>query len=59
MKAKYDHITNEATLLSFKKSDVIKLVAKSNQSEGWLYGELGSGEGYFPEEYVTDLNEVT
>ena len=59
MKAKFDYITNESTLLSFKQGDVIKLVAKGNLSDGWLYGELRSSEGYFPAEYVTDMSEVS
>ena len=58
VKAKYDYITNESTLLSFKQGDVIKLVAKGNLSDGWLYGELRSSEGYFPAEYVTGMSEV-
>ncbi|XP_028413164.1 unconventional myosin-XV-like isoform X2 [Dendronephthya gigantea] len=57
VKAKFDYITNESTLLSFKQGDVIKLVAKGNLSDGWLYGELSSREGYFPAEYVTDVSE--
>lgn len=58
VKAKFDYITNESTLLSFKQGDVIKLVDKGNLAEGWLYGELSANEGYFPAEYVTDMNEV-
>jgi hypothetical protein len=59
VKARFDYVTNESTLLSFKQGDVIKLVAKGNLSDGWLYGELRSSEGYFPAEYVTDMSEVS
>ncbi|OWF46490.1 unconventional myosin-XV-like isoform X2 [Mizuhopecten yessoensis] len=51
-----DYITGESTLLSFKRSEIIKLVdAEIPLEDGWLYGSLNGVLGYFPAEYVKPL----
>lgn len=53
MQAIRDYITTEdSSLLSFRKNDIIRLVNKSYTPHGWLRGQLNGRKGLFPIEYV-------
>ena len=58
VRALYDHVSPEPSLLNFKKGDVIKIVHKEDLQEGWAFGIFNNQNGYFPEEYVTHIQEV-
>ena len=58
VRAMYDYITQESTLLNFKKGDVVKVIDKPDLEIGWLFGVCAGRTGYFPTEYVTRIKEV-
>jgi len=53
-----DYITNEESLLSFKRNDIIKIVNKNYTPQGWLRGELDGKKGLFPIEYVRSVSKT-
>ncbi|XP_078347643.1 unconventional myosin-XV-like isoform X3 [Oculina patagonica] len=57
VRALYDHVSPEPTLLNFKKGDVIKIVPKDGLEEGWVYGVFNNHGGYFPADFVTHIQE--
>ncbi|GBM19266.1 hypothetical protein AVEN_259857-1 [Araneus ventricosus] len=60
VRAVADYVTREATLLSFRENDIIRVVKNRNLhlDKGWLYGVLDNGEsGIFPCEYVAPLGK--
>lgn len=58
VRALYDHVSPDPSLLNFKKGDVIKIVRKDDLKEGWVYGIFNNHGGYFPDDYVTHIQEV-
>jgi hypothetical protein len=52
-----DYITNEESLLSFKRNDIIKIVNRNYTPQGWLRGELDGKKGLFPVEYVRSVSK--
>lgn len=59
VRALYDHVSPEPSLLNFKKGDVIKIVPKDDLEEGWVYGIFNNHGGYFPADFVTHIQEVS
>ncbi|KAJ7340295.1 plus-end directed microfilament motor [Desmophyllum pertusum] len=57
VRALYDHVSPEPSLLNFKKGDVIKIVPKDDLEEGWVYGIFNNHGGYFPADFVTHIQE--
>ncbi|XP_072043238.1 unconventional myosin-XV-like [Amphiura filiformis] len=56
VRALQDYVTNEATLLSFHKDDIIKVSVKQQVIDSdWLYGMLDGKAGHFPRELVEPL----
>lgn len=53
-----DYITNEESLLSFKRNDIIKIVNRNYTPQGWLRGELDGKKGLFPIEYVRSMSKT-
>ncbi|KAJ8284077.1 hypothetical protein COCON_G00029270 [Conger conger] len=47
-----NHITEDRTLLSFHKGDVIKLQAMEGLKQGWKFGAMHGRSGIFPAELV-------
>ena len=58
VRALYDHVSPDPSLLNFKKGDVIKIVRKDDLKEGWVFGIFNNHGGYFPDDYVTHIQEV-
>ncbi|XP_033118504.1 unconventional myosin-XV-like isoform X3 [Anneissia japonica] len=53
VRAVKDYVTQESTLLSFRRGDVIKLAGASQSlNSDWLYGMVNGKTGSFPSEYV-------
>ncbi|CAL4069630.1 unnamed protein product [Meganyctiphanes norvegica] len=52
-----DYNTREATLLSFKKGDIIRLTRNQDHygDKGWLEGSLDGRTGMFPVDYVVPI----
>ena len=55
MIAKYDFQAQRDKDLSFKAGDEIKIEKK--RSNGWWIGYCNGKRGYFPHNYVDDMNE--
>lgn len=52
-----DHIHRDPSVLSFRKGDVIKVLAAEHYVEkGWLYGAIGDRRGTFPCDLVEALS---
>jgi len=53
-KALYDFDAEEDVELSLKKSDLVKIISLDGE---WCYGELNGVKGYFPHNFVKDIDE--
>ncbi|CAG0888186.1 unnamed protein product, partial [Cyprideis torosa] len=51
-----DYVTQEPTLLSFRKGDIIKVTSSKNNEPGWLSGVVNGRGGVFPAEYVEPVS---
>ena len=50
-RAIYDYTGTDASSLSFRKNDILKVIDRTNS--GWCDGFLGEKRGWFPSSYVT------
>ena len=57
MKALYDY-TGNAGELTFQEHDLIEVISKTSNSEGWWIGRFRGEEGEFPNNYVEELADV-
>lgn len=57
VRALYDHVSPDPSLLKFKKGDVIRIVPKDDLQAGWVFGIFNNHGGYFPDEFVTHIKE--
>ncbi|OQV26200.1 putative SH3 domain-containing kinase-binding protein 1 [Hypsibius exemplaris] len=59
-KADYDYVALNDDELSFKVGDIIRIIAKECEDEGWWRGELNGLSGVFPDNFcsVIPLSEV-
>lgn len=55
VRAMYDFDSEDATNLTFKKDDVIQVLAQLES--GWWAGHCQGRQGWFPSNYVELLNE--
>lgn len=58
VKAIYSYIAQADTELSFDTEEIIKVIDKNYDSEGWWYGEIEGTEGYFPSSYVEPYKQA-
>ena len=56
VQALFDYKSDVNGDLSFSKGDQIMIIKKSNDVNDWWVGKLGTSEGSFPANYVTELN---
>ncbi|KAF9899149.1 hypothetical protein BX616_003220 [Lobosporangium transversale] len=55
VRAMYDYESEDSTNLSFKKDDVIQVLAQLES--GWWAGHCDGRQGWFPSNYVQVLGE--
>ncbi|KAG0049222.1 hypothetical protein BGZ90_007397 [Linnemannia elongata] len=55
VRAMYDYESEDATNLTFKKDDVIQVLAQLDS--GWWAGHCQGRQGWFPSNYVQVLGE--
>nr|DBA27883.1 TPA: hypothetical protein GDO54_008329 [Pyxicephalus adspersus] len=46
------HITDDKSMLQFKKGDIIKVLPMDGLEPGWQFGSLGGHSGIFPSRFV-------
>ncbi|KAL7423553.1 cell division cycle-related protein [Cryptotrichosporon argae] len=56
VRARFDFEATDASALSFRAGDVIEVL--TTLESGWWDGMLGNARGWFPSNYVEDLDEV-
>ena len=56
-KALFDYEARAPDELSFKRRDIITVLDKDEEDEGWYTGELSGARGLFPHNYVQLLEE--
>ncbi|KAJ7935425.1 SH3 domain-containing protein, partial [Mycena leptocephala] len=54
-RALYDYEAQDASTLSFRKNDIIKVLTK--QPSGWWDGLLGDERGWLPSNYVAVISD--
>ena len=57
-KALFDYEARAPDELSFKRRDIITVLDKDEEDEGWYTGELNGARGLFPHNYVQLLEET-
>lgn len=59
-KADYDYTAASGDELSFKTGDIMRIISKECEDEGWWRGELNGLTGVFPDNFCTviPLSEV-
>jgi len=55
----YKNETNDIMYISFVKDDIIYVIKRRTNFEGWCLGEIGDKTGLFPETYVEFTEQTT
>ncbi|XP_065564856.1 protein vav-like isoform X3 [Artemia franciscana] len=52
--ARYDYPAPEPNLLSLKRGDIVIILSKEGDTNGWWKGQIANQAGYFPKHYVRE-----